>query len=102
MTTTENVIEKKKLARKEVKEPSKFKVIVCNDDVTPVEFVIAMLIAVFNFDEDYAMKLTLQVHHEGSAVAGVFTYEIAEQKGVEATGMARGNGFPLVIKIEEV
>lgn len=100
--TTENVIDivKKKQTTRQPKEPGKFKVIVCNDDVTPVEFVIAMLMKIFRHDERTAVNLTLQVHDEGKGIAGVYTFEIAEQKAIDATNMARLNDFPLVIKIE--
>lgn len=96
----EAVIIKKKATDKEFKEPNKYKVIVCNDDVTPVDFVVAMMMAVFKHDQNKAVEITMEVHHKGSAVAGVYSYEIAEQKGLDATNMARDNGFPLVIKIE--
>jgi ATP-dependent Clp protease adaptor protein ClpS len=85
-----------------VKPPSKYKVIVCNDNVTPMEFVIIMLISVFKHTQDSAIDLTLKIHNEGSAVAGIYSYEIAEQKGIDATVMAREQGHPLVIKVEEV
>lgn len=100
--TTENVIDivKKKQTVRPPKEPGKFKVIVCNDDVTPVEFVIAMLMKIFRHDERTAVELTLQVHDQGKGIAGVYTFEIAEQKAIDATNMARLNNFPLVIKIE--
>ena len=102
--TTDTVIEKKKTttrqSSKEPKEPGKYKVIVCNDDVTPVEFVVAMLIAVFKHEQQNALQLTLQIHNNGSAVAGVYSHEVAEQKGIDGTNMARKNGFPLVLKVE--
>jgi ATP-dependent Clp protease adaptor protein ClpS len=100
--TTDTVIEKKTTTttNRKVKEPSKYKVIVCNDDVTPVEFVVAMLVSVFNHEERQALNLTLAVHNKGSAVAGVYSYEIAEQKVLDATNMARLNGYPLVTKME--
>lgn len=100
MTTENTVIEKKKVNTRLPKEPGKFKVIVCNDDVTPVEFVVAMLVAVFNHAQGDALQLTIKVHHDGSAVAGTFTYEVAEQKSVDATQMARSHGYPLVLKVE--
>lgn len=81
-------------------EPSKYKVIVCNDDVTPVEFVISMLVAVFRHSEKNALELTLKIHNNGHAVVGIYSYEIAEQKGLDATNLARANGFPLIIKVE--
>lgn len=100
MSTETPVIEKKKVNSRLPKEPGKFKVIVCNDNVTPIEFVVAMLVTVFNHSEGPALQLTLKIHEEGSAIAGTFTYEIAEQKSVDATQMARNNGYPLVLKVE--
>jgi ATP-dependent Clp protease adaptor protein ClpS len=100
MTTETPVIDKKKVTSRIPKEPGKYKVIVCNDDVTPVEFVVAMLIGVFNFSQNDALKLTIQVHNDGSAVAGTYTYEVAEQKSVDAIQLARSNGYPLVLKVE--
>jgi ATP-dependent Clp protease adaptor protein ClpS len=99
MTTTP-VIEKKKQTTKQLKEPGKFKVVVCNDDVTTVDFVVALLMSVFKFDEKRAFDLTIVIHQKGSAVAGVYPYEIAEQKALDATNMARLNGFPLITKVE--
>jgi ATP-dependent Clp protease adaptor protein ClpS len=94
------VIEKKKQTTKQIKEPGKFKVIICNDDVTTVEFVVAVLMTVFRYDEKKAFDLTLTIHQKGSATAGIFPFEIAEQKAVDAINMARLNGFPLITKVE--
>ena len=97
--STDIVIEKKKTTTSKIKEPSKFKVVVCNDDVTPLDFVMAMLVSVFNHDNDAARVLTQKIHTEGSATAGTYTHEIAEQKSIEGTSMARNNGFPLILKV---
>jgi ATP-dependent Clp protease adaptor protein ClpS len=100
MTPDTPVIEKKKVTSRIPKEPSKYKVIVYNDDVTPVEFVVAMLVAVFRHDQASALKLTLSIHNDGSAVAGTYSFEIAEQKTSDATRMATSHGFPLVVRTE--
>ena len=84
----------------EISEPKRYKVIFLNDDKTPIEFVIELLMTVFKHTEDTAKDITLKVHNEGSAVVGVYTFEIAEQKGVEATNVARAAGFPLQIKVD--
>lgn len=81
-------------------EPGKYKVILFNDNSTPMEFVIAMLIKIFRHSEEAAMALTMKVHNEGSAVAGIYSYEVAEQKGIEGTNLSRHHGYPLVIKVE--
>jgi ATP-dependent Clp protease adaptor protein ClpS len=85
----------------ELLNPGKYKVVVHNDNVTPMEFVIDMLMQIFNHNEEVSKKLTMEIHNDGAGIAGVFSYEIAEQKGIEATLMARQHGYPLAIKIEE-
>ena len=84
-----------------VTEPKRWKVIFLNDDTTPVEFVIQLLTQVFRHTENTAKDITMQVHETGSGIAGVYSFEIAEAKAVEATQLARVNGFPLQIKLEE-
>ena len=96
----DTIIEKKSKVTDAIKAPGKFKVVVCNDDVTPVEFVISMLVMVFRHNEKSALELTLKIHESGSAVVGIFSHEIAEQKALDATNLARANGYPLIIKVE--
>jgi ATP-dependent Clp protease adaptor protein ClpS len=97
----ETAVKSRDLVVSSIKPPSRYKVVVCNDDVTPMEFVIVMLMTVFKHGQEAAMDLTLKIHNEGSAVAGVYSYEIAEQKGIDATVLARDNGHPLQIRVEE-
>jgi ATP-dependent Clp protease adaptor protein ClpS len=82
-------------------EPRRWKVILLNDDTTPMEFVISVLIEIFKHTHETASDIMLQVHETGSGVAGIYSFEIAEAKAVEATNLARTNGFPLQIKLEE-
>jgi ATP-dependent Clp protease adaptor protein ClpS len=84
-----------------IKEPGLFKVVFLNDDLTPMEFVVSLLVELFKHTEATATALTMQIHEEGAGVVGVYSYEIAEQKALEATGLCRENGFPLRVKIEE-
>ena len=84
----------------DITEPKRYKVLFLNDDKTPIEFVIELLMTVFKHSRESSEQITLTVHNEGSAVVGVYTYEIAEQKGVEATNVARQAGFPLQIKVD--
>lgn len=100
--TTDAVVEKntKNKTLEKIKPPSKYNVIVCNDDVTPMEFVVSMLMGIFKHDNTQAIDITLKIHNSGSAIAGVFNYEIAEQKAVDAINLARTNNFPLIIKVE--
>ena len=84
-----------------LKPPGLWKVIFINDDHTPMEFVIELLTSVFKHNEASAKESTLEVHNSGSAVAGIDVHEIAEQKGIESTQLARTNGFPLQVNLEE-
>jgi ATP-dependent Clp protease adaptor protein ClpS len=80
--------------------PSLWKVIFLNDDSTPMELVIDILTDVFKHTESSAKQVTLEIHETGSGVAGVYSFEIAEQKGIEATTMARQQGSPLRIQVD--
>ena len=85
----------------EIKQPKRYKVVFLNDDTTPMEFVINVLIDIFKHTEDTAKDITMQIHEEGSGVVGVYTYEIAEQKAVETTTLARNHGVQLQNRVEE-
>jgi ATP-dependent Clp protease adaptor protein ClpS len=87
--------------RVRVPEPKRWKVILINDDVTPVDFVVTLLMDVFRHDPNSAGNITMQIHETGSAIAGVYSFEIAEIKAVESTSLARAAGYPLQIKMEE-
>jgi ATP-dependent Clp protease adaptor protein ClpS len=83
-----------------IKEPPMFKIIYLNDNQTSMEFVIETLIDFFDYTTQTAVKITEDIHTEGSAVVAVLPYEVAEQKGIEVTLCARSNNFPLQIKLE--
>jgi ATP-dependent Clp protease adaptor protein ClpS len=83
-----------------LKEPSRWKVIMLNDDYTPMDFVTSLLTTVFKHDEGTANSLMIEIHTQGSAVVGLYNFEIAEAKSVESTTLARNQGFPLQIRIE--
>lgn len=87
--------------KSKIVEPKKWKVVFLNDDATPMDFVISLLIEIFKHNIQTAKEITMQVHETGSGVAGLYSFEIAEAKAAEATTLSRGNGFPLQIKIEE-
>lgn len=87
-------------SKTDIKEPSKFRVIYLNDDVTTMNFVIESLVIIFHLDRLRAEELTEKIHEDGSAVVAVLPYEIAEQKGIEVSVLAKKHGFPLVIKLE--
>jgi ATP-dependent Clp protease adaptor protein ClpS len=98
--SVEKEVKTTKKKSEKIEPPNRYKVVVCNDDVTPVEFVVSMLIMIFKHNEKSALELTLLVHKSGSAVAGTFSYEVAEQKSIDATNLARASGYPLIIKVE--
>lgn len=85
----------------ELQPPKMWKVVFLNDDHTPMEFVIDLLINIFKHDEAKSRDITLEIHETGAAVVGVYTYEIAENKGVECSRISQENGFPLQIRVEE-
>lgn len=99
MTTTDIQLDEK--IKVTISEPKRWKVILLNDDSTPMEFVIGVLIEIFKHTDDTAREIMLDVHETGSGIAGVYSFEIAEAKAVEATNLARTNGHPLQIKLEE-
>ena len=82
-------------------EPKQWKVIFLNDDHTPMDFVISVLMEVFRHNQETAKDVTIQIHETGSGIAGSYSFEIAEAKAVETTTLARANGHPLQIKLEE-
>jgi len=85
----------------DIPNPGKYKVIIKNDDSTPMDFVVALLVNVFRHSEESAQRVMLQIHHEGAGVAGIYSYEVAEQKGIEGTLLARQHGWPLQITVEQ-
>jgi len=99
MNTDTDIVLDEKINIK-VNEPKKYKVLFLNDDTTPMEFVIELLIGIFKHTETTATKITMTIHNEGSGVVGVYSHEIAEQKAVEATTLSRSQGFQLQIRLE--
>lgn len=97
--TTEVKIDEKVVTS--LQPPRMWKVIFLNDNHTPMELVIEILTKIFKHSAESARQITLEIHNEGSAVAGIYTYEIAEQRGLEATNIARANGSPLKIQVEQ-
>jgi ATP-dependent Clp protease adaptor protein ClpS len=83
-----------------LREPPLFKIIYLNDDRTSMEFVVGSLIDYFNYTNDTATQITIDIHEKGSAVVAILPYEIAEQKGIEVTLDARAQGYPLQVKVE--
>jgi ATP-dependent Clp protease adaptor protein ClpS len=83
------------------KKPSMFKVLMLNDDYTPMEFVVLVLKRFFNMDLEQATRVMLHVHQKGVGVCGVFPYEIAETKVNQVMDFARQNQHPLQCTLEK-
>ena len=83
-----------------VQEPPLYRVVYLNDNQTTYEFVVETLIEYFDYNAETAEQITIDIHDAGSAVVAVLPYEIAEQKGVEVTMLARAQSYPLQIKLE--
>ena len=83
-----------------IQEPPLFKVIFVNDEITTMEFIVEVLKNIFDYDDEEAQVKVQAIHEEGSGVIAVYPFEIAEQKGIETTVLARNNGFPLQVKLE--
>jgi len=99
MSTTEIQIDEK--IKQKIHEPKRWKVLLLNDETTPMDFVVGILTDIFKHTQETAKGITIEVHNTGSGIAGVYSFEIAEAKAVESTQLARSNGFPLQIKMEE-
>ena len=87
--------------RAKPKKPSQFKVLMLNDDYTPMEFVVIVLKSFFNMDLEQATRVMLHVHQRGVGVCGVFPYEIAETKVNQVMDFARKNQHPLQCTLEK-
>ena len=83
------------------KKPSLYKVLILNDDYTPMEFVVFVLERFFNKGREEATRIMLHVHHKGVGICGVYTYEIAETKVAQVMDMARQHGHPLQCTMEK-
>ena len=83
-----------------VKEPDRYRVVFINDDFTPMEFVMTLLMDIFHHPEEPAKEIMLKVHTEGKGIAGVYFFEIAEQKATESMTVSRTAGFPLQVEVE--
>ena len=82
------------------KRPQKYKVLLHNDDYTPMEFVIDVLEGIFHKSKAEATRIMLMVHRNGTGVAGVFSHELAESKAQQTIRLARDAGYPLMASTE--
>lgn len=87
--------------RPKTKKPSMYKVMLLNDDFTPMEFVVYVLERVFKVDRQDATEVMMKVHKDGVGVAGIYTYEVAETKVDQVMALARKNEHPLQCTMEK-
>lgn len=87
--------------RPKTKKPSMYRVLLLNDDYTPMEFVVDVLERVFNKSHEEAVRIMLHVHQNGVGMCGVFTYEVAETKVAQVLDAARRNQHPLQCTMEK-
>jgi len=88
-------------ARPKTRKPAMYKVLMLNDDYTPMEFVVHVLERFFQKSRDEATRIMMHVHRRGVGVCGVFTYEVAETKVTQVMDLARQNQHPLQCTIEK-
>ncbi|MCI0400095.1 MAG: ATP-dependent Clp protease adapter ClpS [Gammaproteobacteria bacterium] len=88
-------------AKPKLKRPSLYKVILLNDDYTPMEFVVQILEIFFCMDRQKATRIMLEVHTRGKGICGIYPHEIAESKVVEVNAYSRENQHPLLCTMEK-
>lgn len=88
-------------ARPKLKEPPLYRVVLINDDYTPMEFVVDILESVFGMERTRATQVMLEVHTKGKGVCGVYNFEIAETKVAQVMSIAQQHQHPLLCEMEE-
>ena len=106
MSKWKELIDNQEVIEEEVvrkyQKPSMYNVVLLNDDYTPMDFVIEVLVRFFNLDSEKAHQIMLTVHYRGRAVCGVYTAEIAETKVMQVTQYAKKHQHPLMCTMEQV
>ena len=90
-----------KEAKPKLKRPPLYRVVLINDDYTPMEFVVEVLETVFGMERGKATRVMLEVHTKGKGICGVYSYEIAETKVAQVTSIAQQQQHPLLCTMEE-
>ena len=88
-------------AKPAIKEPPLYRVVLINDDYTPMEFVVNILESIFGMERTRATQVMLEVHTKGKGVCGVYNFEIAETKVAQVMGLAQQHQHPLLCTMEE-
>jgi ATP-dependent Clp protease adaptor protein ClpS len=88
-------------SRPQIKEPPLYRVVLINDDYTPMEFVVNILESIFGMERTRATQVMLEVHTKGKGICGVYNFEIAETKVAQVMGLAQQHQHPLLCTMEE-
>ncbi len=88
-------------ARPKIKQPPLYRVVLINDDYTPMEFVVDILQTIFGMERTRATQVMLEVHTKGKGICGVYNFEIAETKVAQVMGIAQQHQHPLLCDMEE-
>ena len=88
--------------KSKIQKPPLYNVVLVNDDFTPMEFVVDILITIFGMSKSKATKVMFEVHTEGKAICGVYTHEIAETKVSQVTTVAKQQQHPLLCTMEKI
>lgn len=89
-------------AKPRLKRPPMYRVVLLNDDYTPMDFVVEVLMIFFGMDQEKATQVMLAVHTQGKGVCGVYTRDVAETKAAQVNQYARENKHPLLCEVESV
>jgi ATP-dependent Clp protease adaptor protein ClpS len=87
--------------RPKTKKPSQYRVILMNDDYTPMEFVVGLLMGIFKKNQEEATNIMLDVHKNGIGICGIYTFEVAETKVAQVLDLAKRDGHPLKCTLEK-
>ena len=98
MTADIQTLTKEKI---KLQEPGLWDVVFLNDNITTMEFVVRVLKQIFNKSQEQAEHITKQIHDNGQGVVGSYVHEVAEQKGIESTLVARQENMPLQVKVKK-
>lgn len=95
-------VKEKQTEKQKLKPPSNYNVILINDDFTPMDFVVSVLVQLFNHPIEKANKIMLDIHNKGEGVAGSYTKEIAETRVAQVNNIAQHYGHPLKADIKQI
>tara|TARA_B100001057_G_scaffold219876_1_gene220277 strand:+ start:8403 stop:8717 length:315 start_codon:yes stop_codon:yes gene_type:complete len=100
-TQNESVVEVDSSSKIHIEEPKRYYVVMHNDDQTPIEFVVKILMDLYHHENQTAADLANKIHIDQKAIVGMYNLEIAEQKVEETHGTSRAHGYPLTVTLEQ-